>query len=187
MNNENTKTNTNDKKLCFFHEVHDGIYDCNYCGENFECHSCECCYAFCEHTFSDNELRLKVTRVVNNFMDEWDKRHFYTQTGHERPCVRDDMMNMIHYIVTYRTNQFYYMENRLLTLNFDELNELLHMFYELGHNDIESIWHRVNELYFAKCDDYDGPDICDYGEMLYEQYLDNLRAEGAHKFPFAKW
>ena len=164
MNKNTNKTNNAiaNKKLCFFHEVYDGMYDCNYCDENHECLSCECCYAFFEYTNSNNELREKLTRVVNNFMEEWEKRYGDSQIEHERYCVRDDIMDMLLSIVKVKNNNsFYYMENRLLILNFDELNELLHMFYELNYDGIETVWHRVNELYFAKCDYYDGPDPCE--------------------------
>lgn len=159
--NNEQKTNKKDVQLCFYHAVYDETYDCNYCGENHECLSRECCYAFFEGTHSDDELRKKLTQVVNNFMDEWDKKYFYTVSRDERACTRDDMMDMVLAIVRFRNEQYYLMENRLLLLNFDELNELLHMFHEVNYDGIEMVWHRVNELYFAKCDDYDGPDPCE--------------------------
>ena len=150
MNKNTNKANTN-KKLCFYHEVYDGNYDCNYCGEHHECYSCECCYAFSEVTHSDSELRAKLTRVVNNFMEEWNKKYGNTQIEHERYCVNDDMMDMLLEIVKVKKNcDVHYMENRLLTLNFDELNELLHMFYAVNYDGIEMVRDRVNELYFAK-------------------------------------
>lgn len=49
----NTNTNKNNEQksktimYCRYTEVHDGNYDCNYCGENYECLSSECCYASC--------------------------------------------------------------------------------------------------------------------------------------------
>ena len=61
------------------------------------------------------------------------------------------MMDMLLEIVKVKKNcDVHYMENRLLTLNFDELNELLHMFYAVNYDGIEMVRDRVNELYFAK-------------------------------------
>lgn len=181
MNNEpNTKKNSStDVKICLYHEVWDGKYDCNYCGEDYECNSCECCYGFFADTLSEKELFTKLNRVVDNFMDEWDKRFFYTHSREERSCTRDDFMDMCYNLVYFSSHSLRYheilTENRLLTLNFDELNELFHMFHEVNYDGIEQVWHRVTELYFAKCDNYDGPDPCEMEK--YNSFPDDVNAE----------
>lgn len=77
--NKNNEQKTKTIMYCRYSEVHNGNYDCNYCGENYECLSSECCYASCclpigkfepfpvnNSDYSDVDVKI----MYNNYLDK---------------------------------------------------------------------------------------------------------------------
>lgn len=222
--NKDTSKNINDKKFCFFHEVYCGTYDCNYCGENYECLSNECGYAFRKLTKTSEDEEGKITRVVNNFTEGYEKMFsntkFYTLERYN--TAKENFTTFVNDLIQYDTSCMYpvVIENYLLKMSFNELRKWFqiwkskdgtltvtsHIYFDIIEVDSEEEECKdcaYNDCGSCSADAYLKVSIqCPYrdkelekeieaetewGKMLYESYLDDLRAQGARQFPFAKW
>lgn len=122
------------KKICAYIEVLTGDYDCNYCGENMECLSCECCYAFNQETQSSDEERRKLSRVVDNFEQGImnDKSHLADKEV--KKIIVNRFREMLLELVEIN-NKFLQptcIENHLLMMSYPYLNNLFNKYLEIN-------------------------------------------------------
>lgn len=222
--NKNTSKNINDKKFCFFHEVHCEKYDCDYCGENYECLGNECCYAFRKLTKTSEDEEGKITIVVNNFMKGYEEMFSNTKfyTPERVNTTKENFTTFVKDLIQYDTSSMYpvFIENYLLKMSPIELRKwfqiwkskdgsvtvVSHIYFDII--EVDSVEEECKDCAYNDCgscsaDAYLKCSIecpfadkqlkaeieaeTEWGKLLYEDYLDDLRAEGARKFPFAKW
>ena len=165
MNNENTKTN----KVCFYWEVLKGTYDCNYCGENLQCYSSECCYAFEQRTKYVATEDAKIETICNIYWD-WYKDYYKIlcrETNHWYDS--EDYEVKMEELIKYKCKKF--VESLII---YEKDNKLYPEFIE----NYCAIVVAINPLYFDvtldewfKDEDDKGPykDIFEEGLSLYNK------------------